>query len=79
MVEKTQRYEPTRAALGTAEDIRSGELVRNNTSGVRGVSWNHKKWVAYIQVNKRQKVIGYFDSKEEAAEARAKAVKEIYG
>ena len=81
MLEKTERYEPTGAALGMAEDIRNGELVRNNTSGIRGVSWNRalKMWVAYIQVNHQRKVIGYFKDKEEAGRARAEAVKEIYG
>jgi hypothetical protein len=49
----------------------------NNTSGYRGVSWNKKrqKWRAYIAFNQRQYECGFFDSIEEASEARdAKAI-----
>ena len=80
MRQMTRHYAPTGAVTGVADDIRSGQVTVKNTSGIRGVCWvkTRKKWIAYIQVNKHQKVIGYFDSKEEAAKARAKAVKEIY-
>lgn len=38
----------------------------DNTSSVKGVSWykNLNKWKVYIQVNKKQKTIGYFDDLE---------------
>lgn len=50
-----------------------------NTSGVTGVSWrgNRKKWRAYIVINGKQKMLGYFDTKEEAVAARKKG-EEMY-
>lgn len=47
-------------------------LQANNTSGVKGVYW-HKpvgKWKAQITVAGRQITKGYFDSKDDAIEAR---------
>lgn len=48
-------------------------LRRNNRSGYRGVSFNKRrqKWNAYMSKNGRQVSVGYFDTPEEAAEARA--------
>ncbi|HUM45142.1 MAG TPA: HNH endonuclease, partial [Fervidobacterium sp.] len=42
---------------------------RNNTSGIPGVTWaKHKqKWKAQIQIYGRNKHLGYFDKKEDAA------------
>ena len=56
---------PSKNALNTTG------LIKTNTSGVLGVSWNNqkKKWDARIRVNKKQKSIGYFDTLEEAAMA----------
>ena len=61
--------------------IISGKLARNNSSGIRGVSWlsSRQCWIAYIFVNGRSKVLGCFDSIEEAADAREKAVVALYG
>jgi hypothetical protein len=44
-------------------------VAKNNTSGVRGVSWNKalRKWNAYVGHNWVQYKLGYFDSIEEAA------------
>jgi|694.fasta_scaffold14904_13 hypothetical protein len=50
-------------------------LPSNNTSGVIGVKW-HKvsgKWVAQIQVNKKQIHLGLFESFEDAVAARRAA------
>ena len=43
-------------------------LYFNNTSGIKGVSWNNKlkKWYSYIDNNKKRKFLGYFKTKEEA-------------
>ena len=45
-------------------------LVRTNKSGYRGVSWYKRigKWRAKVCVNKKHYHLGYYDSKEEAAE-----------
>lgn len=44
---------------------------RNNSSGVKGVSWNSQaeKWQARVQADKRVKFLGYFESVEEASAA----------
>ena len=55
----------------------------DNTSGVKGVWYcnTYKRWAAQIQYNKKKKHVGYFLSKEEAAEAikkeREQLVKEF--
>ena len=56
-------------------------LYKNNTSGVTGVSWHKKycKWSAYIQKNKRNILLGYFNKYEDAVEARRTAEKEYFG
>lgn len=43
----------------------------NNTSGYKGVCWakNNQKWLSSIVVNKKNKYLGYYDTKEEAAKA----------
>ena len=60
--------------------IKEGRLTKQNSSGVRGVSWHKKsrKWAARIFVEGRGKTIGYFDTIEEAKEARMRAVEEVY-
>lgn len=47
-------------------------IQKNNTSGFVGVNWYKitNKWVAKIKVNKVGINLGYFNSKEEAAQAR---------
>lgn len=50
-------------------------LQKNNTSGVRGVSYNKNsnRWKAVIGVSKKKILLGFFESKEEAAQAYRKA------
>ena len=56
---------------------------KDNTSGITGVHWvegkRRKKWVARITVNKKQKTLGYYNTKEEAIEARKQAEIEYFG
>lgn len=52
-----------------------------NASGAKGVSWykRHNKWQAHITLNGKQKYLGLFQTIEAAAEAYAKASKEMHG
>jgi len=52
-----------------------------NTSGVRGVSWNHRqnKWHAYLNVDHRRINLGWFDGFDDAARARADAELKYWG
>lgn len=57
-------------------DITKGkQLSLSNTSGVTGVTWNNNrnKWIAQITINYRHIGLGYFDTKEDAIEARHEA------
>lgn len=53
----------------------------NNTSTFTGVNYrkDRKKWRAYVKINGTQEFIGYWDTKEQAVEARANYMKEKYG
>lgn len=50
----------------------SKPLKPTNTSGVTGVSFEKRreKWVAYVNVDKKRKHLGYFNTREEAVKAR---------
>jgi hypothetical protein len=56
-------------------------LLKTNTSGHRGVRFkkDRNKWQARINMNRKEKHIGYFDTKEEAIEAYVKKAKEHFG
>jgi hypothetical protein len=53
----------------------------NNTSGYKGVSWqaDHGKWKACITRHGKTHHLGYFATREEAAEAYRVAAGEIHG
>lgn len=52
---------------------------RNNKSGFAGVRWHSQgnKWNARITIKGKEKSLGMFKTKEEAIEARIKALKEV--
>lgn len=61
--------------------INRKRLQKRNTSGLRGVSW-HKRdkiWQAYINDGTKKIMLGYFNTKKEAALARDKKAKELHG
>lgn len=76
-IRRTERGTPVAAVPG----ILSGKLPAHNTSGVRGVSWHRGrgKWWARVSDHGRMVSVGYFDTLEDAARARAEAVRRIYG
>jgi hypothetical protein len=53
---------------------------KNNTSGVKGVSWhkNIKRWIAKINFNNKQIHIGSFSNFEDAVEARKQAEEKLF-
>lgn len=53
----------------------------DNSSGITGVYWvkRNNRWVAQITINGKLKHIGYYNTKEEAAEARRQAEIEYFG
>lgn len=53
---------------------------KSNTSGYKCVSWSvtSKKWRAYIVVNDKQKHLGVFENKHDAARAYNKAAIELF-
>lgn len=61
------------------------KLNKNNTSGYKGISFKkdirlkYKQWIAYINVEKKRKYLGYFRTKEEAMKVRIEAEKQYYG
>ena len=73
-------------AINLRAATRSGNSVnrkapRTNTSGVKGVSWYKRdgKWNAYARVGGVQKNLGYFDTLEEAAQARREFIMPFHG
>jgi hypothetical protein len=59
----------------------NSSMNKNNTSGFKGINWekNIKKWRAEIRHNNKKIHIGYFNTKEEANNARVKKAKELFG
>lgn len=57
------------------ENCRNQSLSKNNSSGVNGVTFckRLKKWKATIAAGASNEHLGYFDTKREAAAARASA------
>ena len=65
----------------SSENLCNRKAPRQNTSGFKGVSWfeRDKKWRARIGAKCKQKTIGYFDTKEEAAKAYDLMAKKLHG
>ena len=63
------------------ENARNSKLYSRNTSGVKGVYWyaSKNKWQAYITIDKIKVHLGYYNTIEEAKEARINKANEIFG
>lgn len=68
--------------LATAAQNRYNARPRQNTSSrCLGVDWNKgaRAWRARVWVDGRERLVGYFQSEEEAATARRQAATAVYG
>lgn len=56
-------------------------MLRNNTSGVRGVSWdkNRRKWAATIVFKGKTYHLGRYNNIEDAAAVRKEAENALFG
>jgi hypothetical protein len=63
------------------ENCRNTRRPRHNTSGAKGVSWckRRKAWRAYIMTDRKQKSLGYFAVKSDAAAAYIRVANETFG
>jgi hypothetical protein len=67
-------------AATNAQNLQNRGKQKNNTSGIKGVSWDkaRSKWAAEIRSQGKRYHLGRFDTKEEAAEAYRKAAKKLH-
>lgn len=74
------RISNLRLASGS-ENLRNRGKPCNNTSGYKGVSWiaHYQKWQATIKFDGKNKYLGRFATREEAAEAYSKAALQHHG
>jgi hypothetical protein len=63
-----------------AQNLRNAKIRTDNTTGFKGVSFHSKwGWQAWIQVEKKRKHLGWFNTKDEAVKSRKDAEKIYYG
>jgi hypothetical protein len=74
------RLSNLRAATKSLNAVNS-PLAASNTSGHRGVYWSKRngKWLAKIKVAGKEKYIGLFNDKDEAAAAYRSAAITVFG
>lgn len=74
------RWENLREAT-RQQNIQNANRRSNNTSGVKGVSWDPRirKWATKIKANGRNIRIGSYESREDAARAYAAAADRYFG
>lgn len=73
------RVEGTNMTPRQLDNFRTGRVNALNKSGVRGVSWakHANKWTARGYRNGKAIHLGYFDTLEDAAKARARYVEQM--
>ncbi|HYD58974.1 MAG TPA: HNH endonuclease signature motif containing protein [Noviherbaspirillum sp.] len=64
----------------TNNENRREAQCNNRSSGLLGVTWSgrHKKWAASIRVNRKNKHLGLWETKEEAHEAYVCAKRRLH-
>ena len=75
------RGKDVETARGILENTKNKSIAKNNTSGISGVSFHKKtgKWQVKININKKEKYFGIYDSFEEAKIKRLKLEIKYYG
>lgn len=68
-------------ACSNTDNCRNREMGKNNTSGYKGVRYTPKtgRWRGMIMVNRKNIHLGYFNTREQAAEAYNKAALKYFG
>jgi hypothetical protein len=63
------------------ENSMNSKIAKNNTSGIKGVSYNKRinKWTAQIKIDGIVINIGYYETIEEAKTARIKKANDVFG
>ena len=63
------------------ENTMNCAVPSNNTSGIKGVTWDafYNKWNAYITVNYKKINLGYFIKLEDAVKVRKEAEEKYFG
>ncbi|HGP0980321.1 TPA: HNH endonuclease [Klebsiella aerogenes] len=79
-VTSDDRIENLRIATQSENQMNRG-IMKHNSSGVRGVSWDPRKqrWRAQVQINGRCRHLGYFKEKHEAAIAAESGRRSLFG
>jgi hypothetical protein len=73
-IDNNGNYSPENCRLVSyAVQSTNTKTRRDNSSGYRGVSKEKDSWRASIQINKKRKFLGYFDTPEQASEAYEEA------
>lgn len=65
--------------LATRSQNNANSPIRGHPRGMKGTTRRGKKWVAQISIDNKNKYLGIFSSREEAAKAYDTAAKEIFG
>lgn len=80
-IDNNGNYEPNNVRWATKQiQAINQNTPCTNTSGYKGVSYNKKdkKYVAYININKKHKELGRFKNLQEAIDTRKKAEEKYY-
>jgi hypothetical protein len=77
-ISNDNRIENLREATISQNQFNKG-IGKANTSGFKGISKNHNRWMAQVTVNGKRKYVGNYGTKEDAAHAYDIAAKKIYG
>ena len=62
-----------------AQNCQNQKIKKINKSGFKGVHREHNRWIAQIRIDGRSRVIGRFNTPEEAANCYDRAARKLYG